>query len=533
MSNKPRTRKLAAFAAGATVILGASGAFAAAPGATKGPTTSTDPYVIPIDAAKVQITSLLTVDEAQTNAPNYVVSGIPDGMGVYADGSGSYTLLSNHELGNTVGAVRSNGKNGAFVSRFSIDPSTLAVSAGADLIPNAAALDYSGTPATAFGRFCSGDLAESEELYNTVSGNGYNGKIFFAGEETGLEGRLVGHDAVTGDAKVLTGPGWLSWENFVLANTATSDTVLAFGANDSSAAGQNFNLLYVGTKTNTGSKWDKAGLTSGTRYAMKMASVTTDAAYRTAFGKNNPQPFTLVAVTGATGTALQASALAQGALGMDRTEDGAWDPSNPNDFYYVTTGTTNAALPGRGGLWRMRWVDRTNPTLGGSLELLADGLEAAPMYMPDNLTVDASGHVVIQEDPGGNNYIARIWAYDIATKALAPIATFDPAQFTPATPGFITNDEESSGIIEAPSAFGANTFLFNAQVHSATGLSNVATQVERGQYMAMKVDWAKVFPTAPPVEIPEVPYSVLLPLSAVFLGGGMVMIRRRRAAPVA
>jgi hypothetical protein len=219
---------------------------------------------------------------------------------------------------------------------------------------------------------------------------------------------------------------------------------------------------------------------------------------------------------------------------MDRTEDGSWDPSNPNDFYYVTTGNI-AATPtgGRGGLWRMRFVDRNTPSLGGTLELLTDGNEAAPIYMGDNMTVDAAGHVLIQEDPGGNNYIARIWAYDIATKALAPIATFDPALFTPATPGFLTNDEESSGIIPAPAAFGADSFLFNAQVHTATGLSNPTVQVEKGQYMLMKVDWTKVFPTAPPVEIPEVPYSVLLPLSAVFLGGGMVMIRRRRTAPVA
>ena len=57
---------------------------------------------------------------------------------------------------------------------------------------------------------------------------------------------------------------------------------------------------------------------------------------------------------------------------------------------------------------------------------------SASFFMPDNITIDNAGHILIQEDPGGDNYLARIFAYNIASGQLKAIATFDPALFTPA-----------------------------------------------------------------------------------------------------
>ena len=247
----------------------------------------------------------------------------------------------------------------------------------------------------------------------------------------------------------MTKVGYTSWENLVAADTSNSDSVVIMGNNDTAGG---INYVYVGTKTNTGTKFDKAGLTNGSIYGYKVTGAATDAAYRTAFGKNNPQPFTLTtALAGATGALQQSDGISKGAITLDRTEDGSWDPSHPNDFYFVTTGSTAAtATHGRGGLWKMSFVDRTNPSLGGTLTLLLDGNEAAPLYMPDNLTVDGAGHVMIQEDPGGDDYVARVSPTTSPTKTLAPVATFDPAKFGVGGADFITNDEESSGIIPAP-----------------------------------------------------------------------------------
>jgi Bacterial protein of unknown function (DUF839) len=526
MSLKHTVRNASIVVAGASLVLGSSLASAAPPGTSQGPRTTVDPYAIPLDPTQVQIKSLLTVDNLPTGGTTpYQMVGIPDGLGAFPDGTGKVTLVSNHELTNTVGVARANGQIGTFVSRYTLDPVTFDVTDGADLIPAPASLDYSGTPATAFSRFCSGDLASANALYNASTGNGYNGRLYFAGEESNVEGRLVGHDPVNGDAKVLTAPGWMAWENFLLADTSASDKTVGFGSYDVAGG---FDTIYVGTKTNSGTKWDKAGLTNGSAFGFKVTGALTDALFRSNFGKNNPQAFTLTAALPATnGAGQQAAALAAGALALDRTEDGSWDPSNPNDFYFVTTGSTApTATHGRGGLWRMRYVDRTNPSLGGTLTLLLDGTEAAPMYMPDNMTVDSAGHILIQEDPGADNYVARLWAYDIATQALKPIATFDPALFAPGAT-LLTNDEESSGIIPAPAAFGANTFLFDAQVHTATGLSSPTAQVERGQYMLMTVDFSKVFAVVPP-NVPEAPVVILMSVTALGILGIVLLMNRRR-----
>jgi hypothetical protein len=73
----------------------------------------------------------------------------------------------------------------------------------------------------------------------------------------------------------------------------------------------------------------------------------------------------------------------------------------------------------------------------------------------------------------------------------AVLAQFDPARFAPGAPGFITADEESSGIIDASRYLGKGSFLFDAQVHNGHPDPD---KVEMGQLLALQVrDWKKVF----------------------------------------
>ena len=71
--------------------------------------------------------------------------------------------------------------------------------------------------------------------------------------------------------------------------------------------------------------------------------------------------------TSSTGTvrARQNAEAAADGLSLNRIEDGAWDPSNPNDYYFVTTaGSAEAGRARRrdgGGLWRLRFDDIENP----------------------------------------------------------------------------------------------------------------------------------------------------------------------------
>ena len=70
---------------------------------------------------------------------------------------------------------------------------------------------------------------------------------------------------------------------------------------------------------------------------------------------------------------------------------------------------------------------------------------------------------------------------------IAALATFDPEQFTPGAPRFLTDDEEWSGIIDTDQQLGDNTFLFDAQVHKPLPV-DVGTVVEYAQLLRLKVD---------------------------------------------
>ena len=90
--------------------------------------------------------------------------------------------------------------------------------------------------------------------------------------------------------------------------------------------------------------------------------------------------------------------------------------------------------------------------------------------------------MLLQEDPGGQDYLAGLFQYDPASKALAKIAQHDPNRFVPGAKSFLTRDEESSGIIPAP-WLGAGKYLLDVQAHYATD----AETVEGGQLLVLSV----------------------------------------------
>jgi hypothetical protein len=87
----------------------------------------------------------------------------------------------------------------------------------------------------------------------------------------------------------------------------------------------------------------------------------------------------------------------------------------------------------------------------------------------------------LQEDPGGQAHLAKIWRYDIATDVLTLVAQHNPVFFDPASASFLTNDEESSGIIDASNLLGPGWFLLDVQAHY--GISGEL--VQGGQLLAM------------------------------------------------
>ncbi|MHB8999923.1 MAG: phytase, partial [Thermoanaerobaculia bacterium] len=124
----------------------------------------------------------------------------------------------------------------------------------------------------------------------------------------------------------------------------------------------------------------------------------------------------------------------------------------------------------------------TDPARGGSIDMLLDGTEG--QHMLDNMTVTKRGQILLQEDPGSQPYLARIWRYDIARDALCEIAHHDPARFTVGADAFLTQDEESSGIIDVSEILGEGWFLGDVQAHYQHADSAL---VEGGQFFAIHV----------------------------------------------
>lgn len=484
----------------------AAGLCAAAVGQNIGPSTTTAPYVLPV-IPQASTTSILTVGDT---AGGYRMVGIPDGLGALTEpGNTNFTLLMTHEIAATSGVVRAHGSRGAFVSRWDINPTTLTVNAGRDhnTSPNDVYTWQSGGYAagtTAFSRFCSADLA-APGAYKFGS-LGTDARIFMGGEEV-ADGRAFAH--------VVSGPGmnatWqlprlgrYSWENAVASPYAQQKTVVV-GLDDSSP-GQVY--MYVGNKTDTGNDIERAGLTNGTKYGIMVQGLT-DETRNSVIAPNTPfSLYDFGDVTNLSGAQLQAASEAAGVTEFLRPEDGAWDPrpGHEGDFYFVTTDRFNSGSQvGRSRLYRMRFADITNPEAGGTITALLNGDEGQQMM--DNLCIDSHGRILIQEDPGNQDHLAKIWMYDTNTDELDLIASHNAAFFQPGLPGFLTRDEESSGIIDARDILGDGWYLFDSQAHYGIP----GELVEGGQLLALYVD-----PTFPE------PASLLL-----LVLGGLTLARRR------
>lgn len=419
----------------------------------QGPSSSAPPYVLPL-APDITIESLLTVGDIVP--PFYRLVGAPDGLGAFDNGDGTFTLLMNHELPAGLGAIHTHGANGAFVSMWTIRKSDLRVMHGEDLIEQVALFNRatraydSPRQGITLQRFCSADLPLMSAFYDFVSGAGFGGRIFMNGEEAG-EGRAFAH-LLDGTSYELARFGHMNFEN-VFANPSGGAKTIVVATNDT-PGGQVY--VYIGTKTSSGSPVERAGLTNGALFGVKVSG----------------SAFTLQPmgnVEDLSQAALAAAADAAGVAKWERPEDGAWDPVATRDFYFVTT----ASMATQSRLWRLHFDDLAHPELGGRVDMLLDGTEGQKMM--DNIAITRRGEVFIQEDPSGDPRLARIWRYAIATRQLTAVAEHDPVLFAVA-------GEESSGIIDASSILGDGWLLFVDQTHFAIG----GELVEGGQLLAMK-----------------------------------------------
>ena len=505
-----------------------------------GPSTSVSPYLTPT-APGWTAKSLLTVGDS---IGGYQMVGIPDGIGAFSSGTNQMTIVVNHELGNISGTIRGHGAIGAFVSKWVINTSTWTVTSGSDLVTSAANMlmwngttwaqgsfsggTFSSITPYAINRLCSGDLPGLSAFWDGT--NGYDGRIYMNGEESGAEGKafawiVTGSEA--GKAYELPHLGKFSWENSVARSsygTSPSAANLAqtvVAGTDDSTPGQVY--LYIGTKNTTGTtSIAKAGLTNGQLYGIKVTNggsnyangkVTTESAGGINGTFQLAALYTNATITGKTGANLQTDSVTAEVTQFARPEDSCW--YDHDSLVFATTGAVNGVSgwtnPSQSA--KIYQLDFNSSaalgilTTGGNIKVLVDsanltGTDGLAARSFDNLTVGNDGLIYIQEDPGSNSYIAKHWVINPNAGTQAQIEASavqifesDRSRFLSASiPGFLTIDEEHSGIVDITSIVndgvaGSKWFLVATQNHDPATLANsganYSTLVEGGQFIAL------------------------------------------------
>ena len=483
-----------------------------------GPSTTTEPYLVP-SVSGVELTAILTVGDS---IGGYRMVGIPDGLGAFHSHGQEFTLLMNHELGGTSGIVRRHGSKGAFVSQWVIDRKTLKVLEGQDFTQSANNV-FSWDPATnaylqgttVWQRICSGDLAAENAFF--ANGKGTKERIYLNGEEVtttvGSTPNVVVVDQGRPWARIATGAyagevwqlprlGKMAYENVVASPHPQEKTIVVLLDDSAQSTAPVINpsvpsevYIYIGNKEKNGHPIVQAGLTNGSFYGVKISlgggAVTEESnsfglgTATTGFiGKGKFSLHNLGDVSAMNAVQIEQASIEAGIARLQRVEDGAWDPrkKHVNDFYFVTT----ASLTANCRLWRLRFDDIENPEKGGTIEILLRGNEGQGML--DNVTIDRHGRILMDEDPGNAGRVAKIWLYGIDTGEFIEVARHNPKFFDKTIldqSAHITEDEESSGLIDAEDILGKGWFLLDVQVHKA---STDLELVEGGQLLALYVD---------------------------------------------
>jgi hypothetical protein len=256
---------------------------------------------------------------------------------------------------------------------------------------------------------------------------------------------------------------------------------------------------------------ERNGLTGGTLYVFRSKNAARNSELDFPNGTLAGEWVALPSAQNLNETQLEAASDAAGAMVFARPEDGAFNPRNEDEYFFVTTGDTPASGENMGNalgrLYSLK-LNPSDPTKNATLsvvynadEIIAAGGDVA--ISPDN--IDASSeYLMINEDgttPSRLVMTAKgrdgsIWRFDLKREggidassavrvaALSPGGRDNPSN---GAPKFNPGVWETSGIIDASSIFGPNTWLSDVQAHPPTTAPGGSTvTVEDGQLFILK-----------------------------------------------
>jgi len=469
-------------------------------GAEHGFLTGEDPYLA-IAPGLPRGSSVKALISSGDELGGFVFEGLPDGIG-FRPGPSKHSIdvYVNHEQ-STVPFGGARDIEDSSVSRLTID--TKAGSRRGSVLDASVALPAS----EGFLRFCSANMSGPRQ--------GLHGCVFFTGEQTNdvvdgvKHGFAVVLDTDTGKYTAVPGLGRLNHENTVvipggwdgLSMLTTDDTFSApssqlymYRADDQGALFDDEGSLYAFRVTGAdGVPVDPADPKNG-------ANDYLDLAVGESFqGEFIPVPRD-IAIGDQSG--LEAWSNDNNVFQAIRLEDLTYDKRDPRTVYIADTGATRVVPdPATGRLVRgpsgtvgsadngrifKMVLNADDPTIVDSLTILADGdLVGTDVYVPftspDNVDTSRKS-LMVQEDTSD----ASVWQYRFGRHGKAGAWRVVANVLDPSG--------ESSGIVDASSAFGSGSWLLDVQAHGlppvTSGLDADGVTVvkrEAGQLLLMKI----------------------------------------------
>jgi Bacterial protein of unknown function (DUF839) len=460
--------------------------------------TAVKPYVVAV-GAEYEVRALFSAGDAvpETSDPTrqFRMVGIPDGLGAHPNGDGTHTLFMSHEANRTqtpgplVGAPR---YRGAFVSKWILDANGDPVSGERaydqvfienTLVGPAAQV---GNTTRGFGRFCSGFLAGPDV--------GFDRWIYFANEEAagGATFDALGGLSVAifdNEAHGLPRLGRMEKENSVVQDAGARLQTVIFSLEDGLATLNNQLYMYVGKKDRSlgASALARNGLDNGELYVFRSLHPL----------RNSERTFTSGSIQGEwvlipdaatmTDAELEAASDAVDAMTFVRLEDGAFNPRNRNELFFVSTGNSGGVDDGVNELGRLYSLrlhssrvlkHATLAIVYNADTVVADGGDTA--LSPDNVDTNEDYLMIAEDGTAASSPVmaakgrdGSIWRFDLAhgpvgadASSATRIAEVDPPGRDGVPVG--VGDWEVSGIIDASRLFGADTWLADVQTGGAT-----------------------------------------------------------------
>ncbi len=466
---------------------------------TKGPSTNFDPFLVPLQDG-IEIVSLISAGKSEPQFGGYFFTGAPEGLAAFDNGDGTFTVLVTHEIPwvpdipfvfTNPQPHHAHGGRGAHVAKWILnkpnhptDP--WKVVSGQDLIQSIriwrkSRSRYEVSEEENLQVLCSCTLAEESAYFNAATGLGTQTKILTAGEEFAPEvvenplpflpplfdrgdgGRpfaVIVDGPSAGEAWELPRLGNMLVENVVPSPFPQDKTVVIL--TDDEGPGQIY--LYIGTKTNTGNDIDKAGLTNGKLFGIQVNGKPDEMKNAVQSG----DAFSLADlgdVSGFDHDDIESMSEAQQVTFFAKPEDSHWDTQDPNRFYVATSGARLDGIDYPSRLWRFTLTDIRNPEQGGTLEIVLEEGRDSDIQSLDNIAVDTAGDVLMQEDEGGSARRGKVWRYVSAANEVHSIAEHNPRFFSSGGEQFLTNHEESAGIIDVSHILGTGWYLLASQAH--------------------------------------------------------------------